>query len=97
MRKWLYTEAQCEENIRRFTVDLGQLITNAHKESIDLKTRLQSNFLLSSDTTAAIARENLTLFSEMIEKLVERAKNYLVYQERFGKTLKQVKKKTAQL
>jgi hypothetical protein len=89
----LYTEAQCEENIKKFTVDLGFLITKAHNESVELKVRLQTPTLLSSDTTPAIARENLTLFHEMIEKLVERAKNYALYQERFGNTLKQVKKK----
>ena len=92
----LYTEAQSEENIRKFTVDLGILIGKVHSESIDLRFRLQSPVLLSSDTTAQIAQENLTLFQEMIEKLVEKAKNYAAYQERFGNTLKQVKKKTAQ-
>lgn len=90
----LYTEAQSEENIRKFTVDLGALITKAHNESIDLKVRLQSPGLLSSDTLPQIANENLTLFEEMIGKLVEKAKNYASYQERFGNTLKQVKKKS---
>jgi hypothetical protein len=89
----LYTEAQCEENIRKFTVDLGLMVTKAHNESVELKVRLQAPTLLSTDTTPQIARGNLILFQEMIEKLVERAKNYSLYQERFGNTLKQVKKK----
>lgn len=92
----MYTEAQCEENIRKFTVDLGYLINKIHGESIELKVRLQSPALLSSDTTSQVANENLSLFQEMIEKLVEKAKNYASYQERFGNTMKQVKKKTTQ-
>lgn len=89
----LYTEAQCEENIRKFTVDLGVLITRAHNECVDLKARLQSPVLLSIDTSAQQANENLILFQEMIAKLAERAKNYASYQERFGNTIKQVSKK----
>jgi len=92
----LYTEAQSEENIRKFSVDLTSLILKVHKESIDLKVRLQSPVLLSSDTTPAIANENLTLYQEMIEKMVQKAKNYSSYQERFGQTMKQVKKKVIQ-
>jgi hypothetical protein len=92
----LYTEAQCEENIRKFTIDLNTLINKVHKDSIELKVRLQSPALLSSDTNIQIANENLTLFQEMIEKLVEKAKNYASFQERFGNTLKQVKKKPTQ-
>jgi hypothetical protein len=93
----LYTEAQCEENIRKFTIDLGALITKAHNESVELKTRLQSPLLLSADTIAQQANENLTLFQEMIEKLVEKAKNYASYQERFGNTMKQVTKKKTKI
>ena len=92
----LYTEAQSEENIRRFTIDLNVLVYKVQQESIDLKVRLQSPALLSSETTAQIANENLTLFQEMIEKMVEKAKNYASYQERFGNTLKQVKKRVTQ-
>lgn len=92
----LYTEAQSEENIRKFTVDLGKMINKAHGESVELKTRLQAPTLLSTDTTHHVARENLTLFHEMIEKLVERCKNYALYQERFNGTMKQGKKKGAQ-
>ncbi len=76
-------------------MDLGLLITKAHKESVELKERLQSPVLLSSETSPQIARENLTLFNEMIEKLVQKAKNYASYQEKFGSTLKQVKKSSA--
>ena len=90
----LYTEAQCEENIRKFSVDLSALIIKVHRESLDLRERLQAPVLLSVDTTQAVAKENLTLFQEMIEKLMEKAKNYASYQERFGNTMKQVKKKT---
>lgn len=92
----LYTEAQSEENIRKFTIDLNVLVYKVQQESVDLKVRLQSPALLSSETTALIANENLTLFQEMIEKLVDKAKNYASYQERFGNTLKQVKKKVTQ-
>lgn len=90
----LYTEAQCEENIRKFSTDLNSLIMKTHKEAIELKERLQAAVLLSADTTPQIASENLMLFQEMIEKLMEKSKNYSSYQERFGNTLKQVKKKT---
>lgn len=89
----LYTEAQCEDNIRKFTVDLNNMIAKVYKESIDLKARLQSPRLLSLDTTPQVANENLKLFDEMIQKFIEQAKNYAAYQERFGNTIKQVKKK----
>ena len=90
----LYTEAQSEENVRKFTVNLSTLINKIQQESLELKIRLQQPTLLSSDTTSQVAHENLKLFQEMIEKLVEKAKNYASYQERFGNTMKQVKKKT---
>lgn len=92
----MYTEAQCEDNIRKFTIDLNKMIMKVHNESVELKTRLQSPRLLSIDTTTQIANENLKLFDEIIQKLVEKAKNYAAYQDRFGNTLKQVKKKTTQ-
>ena len=79
----LYTEAQCEENIRKFTIDLSLLVSKLHTESVDLKSRLQSPTLLSVETTSQIANENLTLFQEMIEKLVRKAKNYASYQGSF--------------
>lgn len=69
------------------------LITRAHNECVDLKGRLQSPVLLSIDTSAQQANENLLLYQEMIVKLAERAKNYASYQERFGNTMKQVSKK----
>jgi hypothetical protein len=72
------------------------MILKAHNESIDLRTRLHSPRLLSLDITLQIANENLMLFEEMIQKLVEKAKNYAAYQERFGNTMKQVKKKLTQ-
>ena len=92
----LYTEAQSGENIRKFTVDLDALITRTHNELVELKIRLQSPFLLSADTIAKQARENLVLFQEMIVKLTNKAKNYASYQERFANTMKLVthKKKT---
>lgn len=93
----LYTEAQCEDNIRKFTIDLGVLITKAHNECVDLKARLQSPVLLSIDTSGQQANENLLLYQEMIVKLAERAKNYASYQERFGNTMKQVSKKKTRL
>jgi dynein heavy chain len=89
----LYTEAQSEENIRKFTVNLTTLINKIQHVSLDLRIRLQSPLLLSSDTTSQVAAENLQLFEEMIKKLVERAKNYASYQERFGNTMKSVKKR----
>lgn len=89
----MYTEAQCEDNIRKFTVDLAVLIARAHNECIDVKARLQSPLLLLVDTSAQQASENLLLFEEMIAKLAERAKNYAAYQERFGNTMKQVSKR----
>lgn len=92
----LYTEAQCEENIRKFTVDLQQLMNKVRSESVDLKIRLQSPLLLAADTTYQLANENLTLFQEMIEILIVKAKNYGSYQEKFGNTMKQVKKKVIQ-
>ncbi len=92
----LYTEAQSEENIRKFTIDLNKLITKAHTESIDVRTELHQPILLSLDTAPQFAQEYLTLYEEKIGKLVEKAKNYASYQERFGNTIKQVKKKLTQ-
>lgn len=68
-----------------------------HYDSIELKVKLQSPELLSSETTEKVAEENLKLFQEMIERLIEKAKNYSSYQERFGNTMKQIKKKSNQL
>jgi len=65
-------------------------------ESVELKIRLQSPLLLAADTTFQLANENLTLFQEMIESLLVKAKNYGSYQEKFGNTMKQVKKKVIQ-
>jgi len=92
----LYTEAQCEENIRKFTVDLQFLMNKVRSESVELKIRLQSPLLLAADTTFQLANENLTLFQEIIENLLVKAKNYGSYQEKFGNTMKQVKKKVIQ-
>lgn len=92
----MYTEAQCEDNIRKFTEDLNKDILKVHSESVELKTKLQSPRLLSLDTSLEAAKENLKLFEEMIQVLVEKAKNYALYQERFGNTMKQVKKKITQ-
>lgn len=92
----LYTEAQCEENIRKFSVDLQFLMNKVRSESVDLKIRLQSPLLLAADTTYQLANENLTLFQEMIENLLIKAKNYGSYQEKFANTMKQVKKKVIQ-
>ena len=52
--------------------------------------------LLSLDTAPQLAQEYLTLYEEKIEKLLEKSKNYASYQERFGNTMKQVKKKLTQ-
>ena len=71
-------------------------MNKVRSESVELKIRLQSPLLLATDTTYQLANENLTLFQEMIEMLVVRAKNYGVYQEKFGNTMKQVKKKVIQ-
>jgi hypothetical protein len=90
----LYTEAQCEENIKKFTIDLNMLINKVHSKAVELKLKLNSSALLSVDTTPQAANENLKLFKEMIEKLIEKGRNYAMYQERFGNTMKQVKKKS---
>lgn len=82
-------------------------MTKVHDEAVDLKIRLQFNEttgrrlgnevdLLSTETTFQLANENLHLFSEMIEKLLEKAKNYSSYQERFTNALAQVKKRVVQ-
>ena len=52
--------------------------------------------LLSAGTTFQLAKENLSLLHEMIEKLLEKAKNYNSYQEKFSNALTQVKKKVVQ-
>ncbi len=93
----MYTEAQCEENIRKFSIDLDRMISKAHNEAIDLKIRLLSPRLLSWDVTSSIALENLKLLEEMIQSLIEKAKNYSIYQERFKNTMSQVKKKVKQM
>jgi hypothetical protein len=85
----MYTEAQCEENIRKFTTDLNNMVLKAKTESIDLKTRLHSPRLISWDLTPLVALENLKLLEEMIQFLVEKAKNYLIYQEKFKNTMTQ--------
>ncbi len=71
-------------------------MNKVRNESVDLKIRLQSPLLLAADTTFQLANENLTLFQEMIETLIVKAKNYGSYQEKFGNTMKQVKKKVIQ-
>ena len=92
----LYTEAQSEDNIRKFTIDLNKLISKAHSESMDVKIRLHEPILLSLDTSFEAAKDYLMLYEEKIQHLSDKAKNYAAYQERFGNTMKQVKKKLTQ-
>jgi hypothetical protein len=65
------------------------MVLKAKSESIDLKTRLHSPRLISWDLTAPVALENLKFLEEMVQLLVEKAKNYLIYQERFKNTMGQ--------
>jgi hypothetical protein len=76
---------------------LNKLIKNVHQDSIELKVKLQSPELLSPDTPDKVAEESLKMFQETIDKLIGKARNYSSYQERFGNTMKQVKKKTNQM
>ncbi len=74
------------------------MILKAKSETVDLKIRLHSPRLISWDLTATVALESLKFLEEMIQMFVEKAKNYLIYQEKFKNTMSQsASKKTKQM
>ena len=56
-------------------------------EAYDIRNRVQEPQLLSSDTLAIVALENLKLLNDELTALTTRARSYSSYQDRFGSSI----------
>ncbi|CAF4439035.1 unnamed protein product, partial [Adineta steineri] len=89
----LYTEAQCDENVQKFTIELDEMIQRLHTQIIELKTKSKDSSLLASDTRPETALEIILILQESLAQLNEKAKNYTTFQERFNQISKNSTKK----
>ncbi|CAF3406660.1 unnamed protein product [Rotaria socialis] len=89
----LYTEAQCDENVQKFTIELDEMIQRLYEQTIELKTKSKDPALLTNETRTETALDIITLLQENLAKLNEKAKNYSSFQERFNQISKQSTKK----
>ncbi|OWF46435.1 Dynein heavy chain 6, axonemal [Mizuhopecten yessoensis] len=83
----LYSEAKKDENIRKFSRDLDNLIFSIRTKIMDLKNRIQDPDLLHMDTMSVTALETIRDLQEGVQELSVKARSYAAYQERFGSSL----------
>ncbi|CAF3175538.1 unnamed protein product [Rotaria sp. Silwood2] len=89
----LYTEAQCDENVQKFTIELDDMIQRLYDQTIDLKTKSKDPALLTNETRTETALDIIIILQESLSKINEKAKNYSAFQERFNQINKQSTKK----
>ncbi|CAF4669138.1 unnamed protein product [Rotaria sp. Silwood1] len=89
----LYTEAQCDENVQKFTVELDDMIQRLYDQTIDLRVKSKDPALLTSETRTETALDIIAILQETLSKVNEKAKNYSNFQERFNQISKQSTKK----
>ena len=56
-------------------------------EAYDIRNHVQEPILLSSDTLAVVALENLKLLQDGLSTLTAKARSYASYQDRFGSSI----------
>ncbi|XP_069117336.1 dynein axonemal heavy chain 6-like isoform X3 [Argopecten irradians] len=83
----LYSEAKKDENIRKFSRDLDNLIFSIRTKIMDLKNRIQDPDLLHMDTMSVTALETIRDLQDGVQELSVKARSYAAYQERFGSSL----------
>ncbi|CAF1414036.1 unnamed protein product [Rotaria sordida] len=89
----LYTEAQCDENVQKFTVELDDMIQRLYDQTLDLKAKSKDSALLTNETRTETALDIIAILQETLSKINEKAKNYTAFQERFNQISKQSTKK----
>lgn len=83
----LFCEAKKDENIRKFSQDLDNLIYKIRDKLMDLKNQVRDPDLLHIDTNAMGALETIKFLQEEVQELSLKARSYASYQERFGSSL----------
>ncbi|XP_063958044.1 dynein axonemal heavy chain 6-like isoform X2 [Lytechinus pictus] len=83
----IYCEAKKDENISKFSDDLNIHIQGLLSEAYDIRNRVTAPTLLSADTLAVVAMENLKLLSDELNAVSGKARSYASYQDRFGSSI----------
>ncbi|XP_071789676.1 dynein axonemal heavy chain 6-like isoform X2 [Asterias amurensis] len=83
----IYCEAKKDENISKFSDDLNSHIQALQAEAYDIRNHVQEPILLSSDTLAVVALENLKLLHDGLSTITTKARSYASYQDRFGSSI----------
>ncbi|CAH1791320.1 unnamed protein product [Owenia fusiformis] len=88
----LFCDAKKDENIQKFSKDLDTLVYEIRHKIDDLRNRVRDPILLSDDTLATVALENIKYITDEVNDLSNKAKSYASYQDRFGSSLSAGKK-----
>ena len=93
----MYCEAKKDEHIQKFMKDLKEMISMLRKYLYNVKNNVRSPALLDEDVTPQIAMENIRLIMEDVDQIGQQARDYSIYQDRFGDALSTAVKKRSLL
>ncbi|MBN3325639.1 DYH1B protein, partial [Atractosteus spatula] len=93
----LICETNRDDNIVRFSGDLGVYLNHLRYELVHVKTKVNNPVLLHSETSPNVAKEIIQSLTEEVEIFSQKAHSYSSYRELLGSSISMKKSLTALL